>query len=264
MKIIKQGLLGVFLWCICFAVFALSGPTEKIVDNTRLLTVTKFSKQVEKKLANKGVHVFLIARQGRPTSELPKGVNFTHTGIAVYSKLDLKDGTQVAGYAIYNLYQHIDQKDKSYLATNYPSEFFMGVDHLKAGIIIPTKKLQRRLLEVIGSNRYKTLHNPKYSILSNPYNRKFQNCNEFVLDVLNAAIYQTDNISQLKENTLAHFEAQKIQVNPFKLLLGSLFSSDISVADQGEALMTATFGSIERYLVQNGLVEESFVMKPDT
>ncbi|MCP4696531.1 MAG: DUF2145 domain-containing protein [Gammaproteobacteria bacterium] len=35
------------------------------------------------------------------------------------------------------------------------------------------------------------------------FSSRFQNCTEYVLDVLNAAIYQTNDIKQLKANASA-------------------------------------------------------------
>ena len=69
-----------------------------------------------------------------------------------------------------------------------------------------------------------------------------------MLDVINAAIYQTDNIEQIKANEKAYFIAQKVNVNPLKLLLGALFSSEISTSDQIGAPVTATFETIAEYL----------------
>jgi hypothetical protein len=41
--------------------------------------------------------------------------------------------------------------------------------------------------------------------LANPFNIQFQNCTEFTLDLINAAIYQTKDIAQLKANAKAYF-----------------------------------------------------------
>jgi len=56
-----------------------------------------FAKQVEKAAASKGARVFIISRLGRPRSELPEGINYTHTAFGVYSSITLTDGTQVPG-----------------------------------------------------------------------------------------------------------------------------------------------------------------------
>ena len=48
----------------------------------------------------------------------------------------------------------------------------------------------------------------------------------------------------------AGFVAQPVNVNPFKLILGSLFSAEVSVADQPGQAVTATFERISDYLLK--------------
>ena len=69
-----------------------------------------------------------------------------------------------------------------------------------------------------------------------------------MLDVINAAIYQTNDINILKANTKAYFKAQTVNVNPFKLMLGSMFSAEVSTSDQRGKPVTATFEKIAEYL----------------
>ena len=218
--------------------------------------IALISKKVEQYAADQGTRVFFMARQGRPTTELPDGVNYTHVSYAVYSNIETEDGRTVPGYAIYNLYQLKNDPSRSHLVVDFPLDFLAGAHAAKVGVIIPTRDLQARILNVINSDSYKKLHNPVYSAISNPYNNKYQNCTEHVLDVLNAAIYQTDDIKQLKINTQAHFEAQELKINPFKLFLGSLFKSEVKTSDHKRKIKTTTFGSIANYLESNGLVKD--------
>ena len=214
-------------------------PAEQIIG---------FSKKVEQQLAQEGVRVAIVARMGRPLSEMPEGMHFTHVAFAVYSNITLADGTSVPGYAIYNLYQKNDRPNLSDLVQDYPVDFFSGVAELEAGILIPSPELQQRLLTVIASPTYSSLHQPRYSVIANPYTVELQNCTEFVLDVVNAAIYQTSDIKLIKANTKVYFKAQSVKVNPFKLMLGSMFSAEVSTSDQRGTPVTATFEKITEYL----------------
>ena len=215
-------------------------PAEQIIG---------FSKKVEQQLAQEGVRVAIIARMGRPLSEMPEGMHFTHVAFAVYSSIQLADGSSVPGYAIYNLYQKNDRPDLSELVQDFPVDFFSGVAQLEAGILIPSPELQQRLLTVISSPTYASLHQQHYSLIANPYTLGLQNCTEFVLDVVNAAIYQTSDIKIIKANTRVYFKAQTVNVNPFKIMLGSLFSAEVSTSDQqGKPPVTATFEKIAEYL----------------
>lgn len=226
--------------------------------------IVKFAKKVEKTMADKGAYVAVLARMGRPRSELPEGMHFTHVAFAVYSEITTSDGRKVPGYAIYNLYQKNEQPDVSTLVQDFPVDFFAGVAELEAGIIIPSAELQKRLLNVIGSPGYSKLHEPHYSVIANPYTLGRQNCTEFVLDVINAAIYQTDDIAKIKANEKAYFVGQKVKVNPFKLMLGSMFSKEVSTSDHnnGETI-TATFETISQYLGKYDEGAETLTVVPD-
>ncbi len=225
--------------------------------------IIKFSKKVEKTMAAKGARVAILARMGRPRSELPEGMHFTHVAFTVYSEITTNDGRKLPGYAIYNLYQEDAHPDASDLVQDFPVDFFAGVAELEAGIIVPSPELQKRLLETIASPTYAKLHDPHYSVIANPYTLGRQNCTEFVLDVVNSAIYQTDDINKIKANEKNYFVAQKVNVNPFKLLLGSMFSREVSTSDQKGPAVTATFETIGEYLKKYDEGSEVLSVLPD-
>lgn len=224
--------------------------------------IAAFSKKVERRLAEKGAGVAVVARVGRPRDKLPKGMSYTHTGFAVYSQITTADGRQIPGYAMYNLYQKSDKPDVSELVQDYPLEFFAAVEVLEAGVIIPSPELQERLLEVIASPVYRKLHNPKYSVIANPFTLGLQNCTEHTLDVIVAAIYRTDDLRFIKANEKAYFEAQPVNVNPVKLAIGSMISADVAISDHPGPPVTATFETIGRFLKKYDAATEILTITP--
>jgi hypothetical protein len=224
--------------------------SSRSVEQSKFTTedIAAFSKKFEHTLAAEGAHVAIVARMGRLASDMPEGMHFTHAAFAVYSEITTKDGRKLPGYAIYNLYQKNDRPDQSELIQDFPLDFFYGVAQLEAGIIIPSVTLQERILKIISSSSYASLHEPHYSLIANPYTLGRQNCTEFVLDVINAAIYQTNNLRTLKTYAKSYFDAQNVNVNPLKLMLGSMFSSEVSLSDQTGKPVTATFEKIADYL----------------
>lgn len=263
MRILAK-LVGVFLLLLVPIFHAYGGSSAAGGEiNFAPELIIKFAKKVEKTLASMGARVAVIARMGRPKSELPEGMHFTHAAFAVYSQITAADGRAMPGYAIYNLYQRNGKPDISDLMQDFPVDFFAGVAELEAGIIIPSAELQKRLLDVIASPAYKDLHNPRYSVIANPYTIEMQNCTEHTLDIINAAIYQTSDIQKIKAATKAYFTAQPINVNPIKLMLGSMFSSDVSLADHQGAPVTATFETIGKYLQKFDEGSKVFNVIPD-
>lgn len=226
--------------------------------------IISFAKKVERTMAAKGARVAILARMGRPVSELPEGMHFTHVAFAIYSEITTKDGRTLPGYSIYNLYQKDDHPEISALVQDYPVDFFAGVAQLEAGAIFPSPDLQRRLLEVIASPTYAALHDSHYSVIANPYTLGKQNCTEFVLDVVNSAIYQTGDINIIKANEKAYFVAQPVNVTPFKLMLGAMFSSEVSTSDQPSSPpVTATFEKLGEYLLKYDTGSSVLTILPD-
>lgn len=258
MKLIKRLSISVLI-LIATTQSVLAGSTQEAENKHPVEDVMTFAKQVEKYAANKGARAFIIARVGQPEKDLPKGIKFTHTAIAVYSEIKLNSGETVFGYAIHNLYQNSKDLNESQIITDYPVDFFWGVESLKAGIIIPNEKLQQRIVETIASNKHKQLHNPNYSLVANPFNSEYQNCTEHTLDVINASVYQTTDIKRLKTNAKNYFKPQRVYTSGFKLAMGNWFAAGVHTDDHNGRVKTATFTTIARYLEQNKLMQSATV-----
>jgi len=139
----------------------------------------------------------------------------------------------------------------------------LGVYELKVGIIVPSQALQKRLLDVISSATYQQLHNPDYSAIANPFNNRYQNCTEFVINVIFASIYKTNNMQEIKTGIRAWFAPQPVEVSQLKLTLGSIFMPDIKMDDHPAKPVTATFSTIARFLIAEKLAEEVLVVSND-
>ncbi|MEM0911182.1 MAG: DUF2145 domain-containing protein [Pseudomonadota bacterium] len=225
--------------------------------------IVRFAKGIERQLAQDGARAVIIARAGRPANELPKGISFTHTAVAIYSQITLQNGEMAYGYAIHNLYQSPNNRGRSFLMTDYPVDFFWGAVDLRAGIIIPSVVMQKRIIDLVSTSDHRKLHNTKYSVLANPYNNMYQNCTEFTLDIVNAAVYETTNQARLKRNAQQYFSAQKVNESRMKLSMGSMVMKDLTLRDHKRTVRTATFGSLAAYMQQYGLAKQVYIVNSD-
>jgi hypothetical protein len=224
--------------------------------------VSDFADRVQADLAARGAHVAIVSRVGRDPAQLPDGINYTHVGIWVYSTITMEDGRTARGYAVHNLYQRTGDLDVSDLVQDYPADFFAGAYSLDAGVIIPDPRLQAKLLDVLNSATYKTLHNPKYSVIANPENDAYQNCTEHTLNILMAALYDTDDVARIKANIRTHFEPQMIEISPIKRLVGPLVMDGVATDDHTGTIQTSTFTTIARFMATHDLSEEAYRMTP--
>lgn len=217
--------------------------------------VTAFADQVQQDLAARGAHLAIVSRVGRDPSELPNGIAYTHVGIWVYSDLTTDDGREFRGYRVHNLYQRADDLDVSDLVEDNPVDFFAGAQSLDAGVIVPDRRLQAKLLDVITGPAYANLHNVQYSAVANPDNNDYQNCTEHTLNLLMAALYDTNDMSRIKANIRAHFQPQEIEVSPLKRLVGPLIMEGITMRDQDGTVRTTTFTTLADFMEEFGLAE---------
>ncbi|WP_282061478.1 DUF2145 domain-containing protein [Roseobacter litoralis] len=225
--------------------------------------VARYAKQLELDLAQRGANIAIVGRIGRDPDTLPAGIDYTHVAYWVYSQITKADGTKTKGYRVYNLYQTADDPTISTLVQDSPAEFFAGVYQLDAGVIVPDPRLQKKLLSVISSPTYASLHNSDYSVLANPRTPQFQNCTEHTLDVLMASLYDTSDQDQIKANIAAHFEPQPIKISGFKRLLAPAKSATLTTADHASQIGTATFGSIARFMVTHDLSDQVYRFTPN-
>jgi hypothetical protein len=222
-----------------------------------------FSKQVERDLAGKGARLAIVFRTGRARSELPDGISYTHGAFWVYSPITLDDGRTINGYAVYNLYHGDGEKlakDKSYLHQDFPIDFVAATAVDDVAVIVPSPEMQRRILGIMDSPAYRQLHIEPYSLVSNPHDIKYQNCNEFMLDVIASAAWETTDMKQIKANLKAHFRPTKVKTNLLERLFGPLADNRLKTDDQKGSIVTATYESMAAFMKDNGLLQETYIL----
>src|SRR5690606_5719807 len=127
-------------------------------------------------------------------------------------------------------------------------------------VIIPSPEMQRRVSEIMGSPNYEKLHIEPYSLVSNPLDIKYQNCNEFMLDVLAAAAWGSTDMVQIKANLKQHFKPTVVKTNLVERLLGPIADSRLKTDDQNGPIVTATYESMSAFMKDNGLMQETYIL----
>jgi hypothetical protein len=222
-----------------------------------------FAKQIERDLAGREARLALVFRTGRARSRLPDGIRYTHGAFWAYTPIRTEDAETVHGYAVYNLYRGDGDdapRDRSYLRQDFPVDFVSGSAVDDVGVIIPSPEVQRRILIVMASPLYERLHVPSFSLVANPHNARHQNCNEFMLDVIASAAWETSDYEQIKANLRRHFRPTRVRASLFQRVLGPLADSSVRTDDQSGAILTTTFESMATFLRENGLLQEAYAI----
>jgi len=226
----------------------------------------QFSKQVERDLAARGARVAMVFRTGRPRSQLPEGIAYTHGAFWAHRTIATSDGRSLSGYAVYNLYAGDGgawPKTESRLVQDYPFDFTRGSQVDDMAVIVPSPEMQRRILAVIDSPSYARLHVPAYSLVANPWSRKYQNCNNFMLNVIAAAAWETDDATRITANLKAHYQPTVVKAGPLMRLFGPIADSRLRTDDQNGKIRTATYESISAFMGANGLLQEAYTIEFD-
>lgn len=220
-----------------------------------------FSKQIEQDLGAHGARLAMVFRSGRPRADLPDGIEYTHGAFWIYRSVTTDDGRTVHGYAVYNLYAGDGKgwpKTVSRLVQDWPLDFVSGSAEDDVAVIIPEPALQQRLLEVIDSPAYEALHNPAFSLVSNPLEDRYQNCNTFMLNVLAAAIWDTEDPDRIQANLHAWFKPAIVHTDPLTRLFGPMFDSRLRTGDQHGAVQTTTYRSLADFLGAYDLLQVTY------
>ena len=218
--------------------------------------IVTYAKHIERELGKRSAYVAIVFRTGRTRDKLPEGIEYTHGAFWVYSNIRTGDGRTIKGYAVHNLYHYPVETTRSYLKQDYPVDFVAPTVVDDVGVIIPSPEMQRRLVKLIGTPDYEGLHNEDYSLISNPHNAMYQNCNEFMLDVLTSAAYQTTDVPQLKANLSAYFEPTALKTNLLERLLAPYTDPRLKTDDHEGSIKTTTYRSIANFMEQYGLAQE--------
>jgi len=196
---------------------------------------------------------------------MPKGVLYTHGAFWVRTTVKDPDGTERVGYEAHNLYQGRGNKSNvSSLARDFPLHFVAGSVVPDVGVIVLSRELQTKLKGFIDSDGYHKLHNPSYSIISNPNNGLYQNCNEFMMDVILAQARGITNYDEIKKITREEFTPQRVTKGPIIDRLAPIFVQDIASDDHdGGKYHTATYETMGRYFKSKGYAEDFFALTWD-
>lgn len=184
---------------------------EQAARNDSMDKILRLSTMVRDSLEKSGASIAYIARAGIDLREF--GLTYSHLGLA------WRDHPKGRWFTFHLL--NPCNTDNSTLADHSLEDFYkVDLFTYDALVAVPSPDVQLRLLKAFFSPLATTLHHPLYSMISYPYSTKYQNSNQWVLEVTAAAL-GPDNMIQnryqaqswLKENgyepTLAYISRMR-------------------------------------------------------
>lgn len=216
-------------------------------------TLQSYGQQIQDELNRKNVKLAVISRAGQTRDKLPEGVMFTHSAFFRRNA----DGR----YDVYNLYHGEENRLRSSLVTDTSADFLRLLQERDSGILIPDARTQDLLYDFLETPNYAAVHQADYSLISNPLDLRWQNCNELMLYAIAAAIWNTTDRSVLRDKLAATITPTELKVSPLRRHFGPLIDERLILEDHGEKVLTTTFGTLTQLFEKTDRLEESYVLE---
>ena len=212
-----------------------------------------YGQQIQDELIDKNVKLAIISRAGQTRDKLPDGVMFTHS--AFFRR------NASGGYDVYNLYHGEKNRLRSSLVTDTSADFLRLLQEQDAGVLIPTADMQTLLYDFLESSEYPSVHQPDYSLISNPLDLRWQNCNELMLYAVAAAIWKTTDRTLLRDKLAATITPTELKVSPLRRHFGPMIDERLILDDHGEKVLTTTFGTLTQLFDATGRLDKSYILE---
>jgi hypothetical protein len=212
-----------------------------------------YGNQILSELNKQDVSVAIVSRSGQNRDKLPKGVMFTHS--AFFRR------NESGGYDVYNLYHGEENRLKSTLVTDTPADFLRLLKEKDAGILIPTQDMQEALYNFLKSEAYSAVHQEDYSLISNPFDLRWQNCNEFMLYAVAALFWDTTDKEVLRQKLTETIDPTPLPASLIRRHIGPKIDERLIMADHGKSIQTTTFRTLTSLFERQGKLETHYVLE---
>jgi hypothetical protein len=130
--------------------------------------------------------------------------------------------------------------DRSYLFDDGLGNFFLDNPFAyEALLVIPSPDLQQKLAEILVGPVPDQLHEPAYSMIANPWDTRYQNSNQWLLEVLTAAFADRNEIGTRTQAQrwlqLNGYQPSFLHLSALQRLGAKLFSANVQFDDHSLA-----------------------------
>lgn len=198
----------------------------KVMDSQSFRSGLDLAVRTREALQRSGASVVLLARVGRDMSEY--GLRYSHMGIATYDagagRWQITHLLNECGTASSSLYQ------------DGLANFFMDDLHaFETLVAVPRAEVQQALLGVLRSRAHMSLHTPAYNTIAYPFSTRYQNCNQWVLELIASNMMEPGMGSgrQPIQHWLekSAYRPSSIRISAGKRLGAGLFSKNVRFDD---------------------------------
>lgn len=210
---------------------------ERIPDAQEVQKALDLAYRTRARLEASGAEVALVARVGRDLSR--HGLRYSHIAFA------LRDHPR-GRWLLTHLLNHCGTASSALYDEGLGNFFLDDVHEHEALIVVPSPALQQRLAAVLRSTLPRELHTPSYSLIAHPYSSRHQNSNQWLLEVLAAAVAPagtvTGRVSAQRWLADSGYTAAEIRISPAQRIGARLFAANVRFDDRSDdELLNGTY-----------------------
>lgn len=169
-------------------------------------------------------NVVLVARVGGDLSKY--GVNFTHVGFAV------KNFKHRKGWTVIHLLNQCGTAYSDIHAQGLMNFFLDDLFKMDYQVITLSPDLQNALYKNLNSSLVNKIHEQRYNMLAYPFSVKYQNSNQWILEMIEASKHQlTDRAKTQMALNRDGYIPYMIRVQGFSRIGASLFKNNVKFDD---------------------------------
>ncbi len=213
-------------------------------------------------LEKSGAQVAIVGRIGADVSK--HGLRYTHAAFAMRN--------HPKGRWLLRHQLNICATDSSVIFDQALLNFFLDDPFAyDALVVIPKPRLAQRLEAVVLSPTARALHTSDYSMIAHPFSTRYQNSNQWLLELIAAAEAPVGGVTSRTEAQAhlrhAGFRPSRISLSGFEVLGASLFRANIRFGDhdasaqQSGRYEVVSVESVRDYLAARGQLREEFVVR---
>jgi hypothetical protein len=180
--------------------------------------------KVQRHLEAQNARVAVIGRVGRDLSEYR--LRYSHIGLAVR---DESNGR----WNVVHLLNHCGHADSALYDQGLGNFFLDDLFRYEAIVLVPSREMQDRLAEALAKGAARRLHEPSYSLIAHPYSGKYQNSNQWLLELAAVAASGGEPSRAAAHARLVRdgFQPSVLYLPPLKRLGARLFSVNTQFDD---------------------------------
>lgn len=180
--------------------------------------------KVQRQLEEQGARVAVIGRVGRDLSEY--GLRYSHIGLA------MRDDASGRWIVVHEL-NHCGRADSDLYDQGLGNFFLDDLFRFEAMVLVPSSQMQDRLAAAIAKGGGRRLHEPNYSLIAHPYSGKYQNSNQWLLELAAAVLAGGEPSRAAAHARLVQdrFQPSVLALSPLKRLGARLFSVNTQFDD---------------------------------